>query len=72
MTQRKSKIVKTKDRDNIAFAKGLYNFMDNHISSKHSKEFIVERLAKCYDAFPQQRLEDHKIYMQWLGVHNEG
>ena len=46
--------------------------MNRNISSKETKEFIVERMASCYDAFPLQKIEDHKAYMQWLGVHNEG
>lgn len=72
MTKKKSKIVKIEDKHNLAFAKGVYQFIYNHISSKEAESFIVERLAKCYDAFPQQRIEDHKAYFQWLGIHNEG
>jgi hypothetical protein len=46
--------------------------MAEHISSKEMKTFMVERLAQCYDAFPQKRIEDHKAYFNWLEVHNEG
>jgi hypothetical protein len=70
MTKKKDK---TKfPRDNILFAKHIYEFMNRNISSKETKEFIVERMASCYDAFPLQKIEDHKAYIQWLGVHNEG
>ena len=65
----------TKDKspsDNYQFAKGVYEFMSEHISSKEMKAFMIERLAQCYDAFPQKRIEDHKAYFNWLGVHNEG
>lgn len=68
MTEKKSKL----PRDNYLFAKHVYEFMYEHISSKETKAFMVERLAQCYDAFPQTRIKDHKAYFNWLGVHNEG
>ena len=64
---------KTKfQRNNVSFAKHMYEFMNRNISSKETKDFIVERMAICYDAFPQKQIEDHKQYMKWLEVHNEG
>lgn len=69
MTQKKSKDL---PRDNIFFARGVYDFICEHISSKEMRAFMVERLAIVYDTHPQKRIEDHKAYMQWLGVHNEG
>ena len=70
MTQKKDK---TKfPRDNVMFAKHVYEFMHSNISSKDTKEFMIERMALCYDAFPLQKIDDYKAYMKWLGVHNEG
>ena len=68
MTEKKSKF----PRDNILFARGVYDFMREHISSKEMREFMVERMAIVYDTHPQKRIEDHKAYMKWLSVHNEG
>ena len=59
-------------RDNVMFAKHMYEFMNRNISSKETQDFIVERMAICYDAFPLKKLDDHKQYMEWLSVHNEG
>lgn len=59
-------------RDNLSFAKGVYEFMNEHISSKDMKAFMIERLAIVYDTYPQKKIEDHKAYFNWLGVYNEG
>ncbi len=58
--------------DNTLFARHVYEFMNEHISSKDMKAFMVERLAIVYDTYPQKKIEDHKAYFNWLGVHNEG
>ncbi len=58
--------------DNTLFARHVYEFMHEHISSKDMKAFMVERLAIVYDTYPQKKIEDHKAYFNWLGVHNEG
>jgi hypothetical protein len=68
MTDNKSKL----PRSNYLFAKHVYEFMCDHISSKEMKEFMVERLAVVYDTHPQKKIEDHKAYFNWLEVHNEG
>jgi hypothetical protein len=46
--------------------------MNEHIASKDMKDFLVERLATVYDAYPQLKMQDHKAYFNWLEVHNEG
>jgi len=68
MTEKKSKF----PRDNVLFARSVYDFMHEHISSKEMREFMVERMAVVYDTYPQKKIEDHKAYFKWLGVHNEG
>jgi hypothetical protein len=68
MTEEQSKI----PRDNYLFAKHVYEFMDEHISNKEMKSFMIERLAECYDAFPKKKIDDHKAYFNWLETHNEG
>jgi hypothetical protein len=68
MTQKE----KDKLSSNKQFAKAVYEFMHEHISSKEMKAFMIERLAIVYDTYPQKKIEDHKAYFNWLGVHNEG
>ena len=58
--------------DNTLFARHIYEFMNEHIASRDMKDFLVERLATVYDAYPQLKMQDHKAYFNWLEVHNEG
>lgn len=60
------------EAQNREFAKGLIQFMRNHIPLGQVERLLTERLAQCYDAFPQTEMQDREQFQKWLSIHNEG
>ena len=60
------------ETQNREFAKGLIQFMRKHIPLGQVERILTERLAQCYDAFPQTEMQDREQYQKWLSIHNEG
>jgi len=58
-----------KNRD---FSKSMIQFMRKYIPIGQAENLLAERLAQCYDAFPQTEMKDREQYQKWLGIHNEG
>ena len=46
--------------------------MRKHIPLGQVERLLTERLAQCYDAFPQTEMQDREQYQKWLSIHNEG
>lgn len=57
---------------NREFATGLIQFMRKHIPLGQVERLLAERLAQCYDAFPQTEMQDREQFQKWLSTYNEG
>ena len=52
-----------KNRD---FARSMIQFMRKYIPIGQAENLLAERLAQCYDAFPQTEMQDREQYQKWL------